>query len=225
LNPDHSPSSRLSPEIRIAGVDPRGRWVVIDKPSGMLSVPGKGVDKADCAAARVRRAIPNAEGPLIVHRLDMDTSGLMVFGLDPDAQRHLSAQFEARRVGKAYCALVAGIIEAETGIIDVPMRLDVDRRPIQIVDHDQGRSAITRWRVLTLEVDRTRLRLEPETGRTHQLRVHCAHIGHPILGDVIYGPQPQTANSAPRLMLHACLLEFHDPTTAEHVRFESASGW
>lgn len=209
---DTSPHGR----IPIVRTDPLGRWVVICKPHGILSVPGKGPDKQDCAASRVQAAFPAARGPLIVHRLDMDTSGLMVLGLDADAQRALSAQFESRTVGKAYIALVSGQPHSECGLVDVPMRLDVDRRPYQIVDYEHGRTATTRWRLLTCEVDRSRLRLEPETGRTHQLRVHCAHIGHPIIGDVLYDGEP-----ADRLMLHAAELSFDDPTTRERIMVTS----
>lgn len=205
------------PLLEIVLVDPRGRWVVIDKPAGLLSVPGKGEGKQDCAAARVRGAFPRATGPLVVHRLDMDTSGLLVFGLDEEAQRRLSGQFERRRVDKAYIALVAGVPGAERGVIDAPMRLDVDNRPVQVIDPEQGREARTRWEVLALEPAGTRVRLIPETGRTHQLRLHCAHAGWPILGDVLYGPQPETAESAPRLMLHAAELAFDDPTDGRRV--------
>lgn len=220
----HNRPTDLGDGLRIIAADHTGRWVVVDKPSGMLSVPGKGEDKQDCVAARVRAAVarPGMEaGPLIVHRLDMDTSGLMVLGLDPEAQRGLSRQFEDRSVAKAYIALVLGTPSVESGIIDAPMRLDVGRRPYQVIDHQQGRPALTRWRLLSIETDRARLQLEPETGRTHQLRVHCAFMGHPIIGDVLYGPQPETAASGPRLMLHAARLEFDDPTDRRRVRVAS----
>jgi tRNA pseudouridine32 synthase/23S rRNA pseudouridine746 synthase len=198
------------------------RYVVIDKPAGMLSVPGKGEDNKDCAAARVREAFPGASGPLVVHRLDMDTSGLLLFGLDADAQRELSMQFENREVEKRYVALVDGLVAAESGEIDVPMRADIENRPVQIVDHEQGRPSVTRWRLLALETDRSRLELEPLTGRTHQLRVHMAHAGHAILGDVLYGPRPRTASLAPRLCLHAAMLEFREPGRGgAKVRLES----
>ena len=187
------------------------RYVVIDKPAGLLSVPGKGEGNRDCAAARVREAFPGCSGPLVVHRLDMDTSGLLVFGLDAAAQRELSGQFEARTVDKKYVALVLGAPPAETGEIDVPIRADITNRPVQIVDYEQGRQSRTLWRVLSLEADRTRLELVPLTGRTHQLRVHLAQAGLPILGDVLYGDQPRTAESADRLMLHASELEFVEP--------------
>lgn len=197
------------------------RYVVIDKPAGLLSVPGKGEHNQDCAASRVRAAFPHASGPLVVHRLDMDTSGLLLFALDPDAQRDLSAQFEARTVAKEYTALVAGLLPAETGVIDLPMRADVTRRPLQIIDHELGRPSSTAWRVLALETDRTRVQLVPHTGRTHQLRVHCAAIGHPILGDVLYGPQPETAHAAPRLLLHASSLSFRPPSESQLVTYTS----
>ncbi|MCC6322187.1 MAG: RluA family pseudouridine synthase [Phycisphaerales bacterium] len=221
--PSHPPPNPVGRPVSVVRLDPLRRWVVIDKPTGMLSVPGKGADKQDCAAARVRAAFPHSSGPLVVHRLDMDTSGLLVFGLDSAAQRDLSAQFESRRVFKAYTALVAGVPAAESGQIEVPMRLDIDRRPLQVVDHVHGRPALTRWRVLSIETDRARLRLEPLTGRTHQLRVHLANIGHPILGDVLYGPQPATSRLSERLMLHASELEFADPCTGERVRVASAA--
>jgi tRNA pseudouridine32 synthase/23S rRNA pseudouridine746 synthase len=208
--------------LRILHATPR--YAVVDKPAGMLSVPGKGEDKADCAAARVRAMFPGASGPLVVHRLDMDTSGLLIFGLDPDAQRRLSGQFERRTVRKRYVALVDGLVGAEAGVIDALMRADLDRRPVQIIDPVHGRPSLTRWRLVALETDRSRLELEPVTGRTHQLRVHLAHAGHPILGDVLYGEQPRTASLAPRLCLHAASLEFDEPDGGR-VRFESRAGF
>jgi tRNA pseudouridine32 synthase/23S rRNA pseudouridine746 synthase len=207
-----------------------GAFVVIDKPSGLLSVPGKGPDKADCAASRVREHFPAATGPLVVHRLDMDTSGLMVFALNPESQRNLSRQFERRSVAKAYTALVDGLIDADSGEISAPLRLDVDRRPFRVFDPVLGQTALTRWTVLSRETDRTRVRFEPVTGRTHQLRVHAAlprphGLGHHILGDVLYAPGADVGThaptEAPRLMLHASELELHDPETGARVRFES----
>ncbi len=190
-------------EIRV--VFRGARMVVIDKPTGLLSVPGKGPGKEDCAAARVR-AWCAAEGmafggPLVVHRLDMDTSGLMVFGLDPDAQRELSRQFEAREVEKRYIALVEGIVERDAGMIDAPIRLEPAARPFRVVDEARGQPATTRWRVLAREIDRTRVEFEPLTGRTHQLRVHSAlpaprGLGHAIVGDVLYGEEGQRVFAA-----------------------------
>jgi tRNA pseudouridine32 synthase/23S rRNA pseudouridine746 synthase len=210
----------VSSKIKI--VHATERYVVIDKPAGLLSVPGKGEENKDCASERVRAAFAGATGPVVVHRLDMDTSGLLVFGLDADAQRELSMQFEGREVEKRYVALVDGLMSAQSGEIDAPMRADIENRPVQIIDHEQGRASVTRWRLLALETDRSRLELEPLTGRTHQLRVHMAHAGHAILGDVLYGPQPRTASLFPRLCLHASMLEFREPGRGGvKVRFES----
>lgn len=198
------------------------RYVVIDKPSGLLSVPGKGEQKQDCAASRVLEHFPSATGPIVVHRLDMDTSGLLVFGLDADAQRELSMQFERRTTAKSYVAVVDGRLDAEAGEVDFPMRADIENRPVQVIDHVQGKPSLTKWQMLAIEPDRCRVRLDPVTGRTHQLRVHMAAIGHPILGDVLYGPQPQTAKASPRLLLHASMLEFAEPGTGVRVRVESS---
>ncbi len=184
------------------------RFVVVNKPAGLLSVPGKGPDKQDCVAARVARMFPRASGPLVVHRLDMDTSGLIVVALDAEAQRELSRQFEQREVEKAYVALVEGIVPADRGTIDAPIRLDINRRPYHLVDPVHGAPSLTHWTVLSFETDRTRLRFVPHTGRTHQLRVHAAHIGHPIIGDPLYGRREHPEQ---RLMLHAAELAFRDP--------------
>ncbi len=203
------------------------RFVVVNKPPGLLSVPGKGPEKADCVAARVKALFPEAVGPITVHRLDMDTSGLIVCALDKDTQRELSRQFEAREVEKQYVALVDGVTSAESGTIELPIRTDIHNRPYQIVDHINGKPSRTAWRVLAIETDRTRLGLVPLTGRTHQLRVHCAisealgGLGHPILGDVLYGD----AASADRLMLHACTLTITDPDRRERVHVESPAAF
>lgn len=204
------------------------RLVVIDKPAGMLSVPGKGAEKQDCAVARVRGMFPAASGPMVVHRLDMDTSGLLVVALDAATQRELSRQFEARLTGKRYVALVEGSVREDAGEICVPLRADIENRPMQIVDFVHGREAVTRYRVLGREIDRTRVEFEPVTGRSHQLRVHAAlprtlaggepgGLGCPIVGDVLYG------TAAERLMLHARSLEILDPETGAKMRFESAA--
>jgi tRNA pseudouridine32 synthase/23S rRNA pseudouridine746 synthase len=193
------------------------RFVVVDKPSGMLSVPGKGPEKQDCVASRVRARFPRATGPLIVHRLDMETSGLLVLGLDAEAQRELSGQFERRETQKRYIALLEGSVAQDQGEITLPIRLDVGRRPYQIVDHDQGREAVTRYSVLSREIDRTRVEFTPLTGRTHQLRVHAASgLSCPIVGDVLYG-----RDNGERLMLHASWLAFVDPGTGRRVEVES----
>jgi tRNA pseudouridine32 synthase / 23S rRNA pseudouridine746 synthase len=193
------------------------RYVVVDKPSGLLSVPGKGEAKQDCVPARVRALYPHATGPLVVHRLDMETSGLIVLGLDADAQRDLSGQFENRQTLKKYAALLRGDVRLDEGEVTLPMRLDVDRRPYQIVDHEQGRAAVTRFRVLAREIDRTRVEFVPVTGRTHQLRVHAAFgIGCPIVGDALYGD-----GEGGRLMLHASELCFREPGTGRWVESRS----
>ncbi len=209
-------------EARLNVVRATARYVVIDKPPGLLSVQGKGEANKDCAAARVRECFPGATGPLVVHRLDMDTSGLLVFGLDAEAQRELSMQFERREVEKRYVALVEGVMGAERGEIDIPIRSDIDNRPVQIVDHVHGRASRTRWRLLAVETDRSRIELEPLTGRTHQLRVHMAQVGHAIVGDVLYGGAERGAG---RLMLHAAMLEFREPGTEMRRRFESRAGF
>lgn len=215
-------------------------WVVIDKPAGLLSVPGKGDEphKKDCVVARVAVMFPDATGPLIVHRLDMDTSGLLVLGLTADAQRRLSKQFEERRVSKRYIALLDGIVDhAREGEVNLPLRLDPANRPWQIVDGLHGRESVTRWRVLSYEVDRTRVEFTPITGRAHQLRVHaatslaCGGIGHCIVGDVLYGCAYRRAGEvgrlvpAERMMLHAAHLAFDDPETGERVEAGSQCGF
>lgn len=211
-------------------------FVVVDKPSGLLSVPGIGPDKQDCVIARVRAAYPHATGPMMVHRLDMDTSGLLVVALTPEAQRELSRAFEARRVDKTYVALLDGLVADDRGTISLPMRLDVDRRPYQIVDFIHGREAVSRFEVLDRADGSTRVRFEPITGRTHQLRVHAATpptafasdparrgdqsaggLGCPIRGDPLYGVR----RGENRLMLHAATLEFPHPESGERVRLTS----
>jgi len=172
------------------------RLVVIDKPPGMLSVPGR--TEPDCASARVQALYPDAR---VVHRLDQATSGLLLFARGAQAQRELSAEFASRRVGKVYIAIVAGRLDGE-GLIDLPVGADWPHRPRQQVDHARGKPSLTRWRVLGPDGVHTRVALEPLTGRTHQLRVHLAAQGHPILGDALYAPRDVAASSA-RLLLHA----------------------
>lgn len=192
-------------------------WLALDKPSGTLSVPGKGEAGEVSIVSWVKSNVPHATGPITVHRLDMDTSGLILVGLTPASQRALSMQFEARAVEKRYVAVVSGELASESGTFDAPMRLDVPNRPRQVIDRSLGKPAVTAYRVLAREQGRTRLELIPLTGRTHQLRLHCAHAGHPILGDVLYG-DPTTA---PRLLLHAARLVFTDPATQLRVEVVS----
>lgn len=181
--------------------------LVVNKPSGLLSVPGRGTDKQDCAAARLQARHPEA---LIVHRLDMATSGLLLFARGAAAQRALSLDFAERRVAKRYIAVLAGHLigpRADRGEdwaeVDLPLIADWPNRPLQKVDHAIGKPSRTRWRVLAHEPGRTRVELEPITGRSHQLRVHMQALGHPIIGDTLYAP-PEA--QGPRLLLHACHL-------------------
>lgn len=190
--------------------------LVVDKPSGLLSVPGRGPDKADCLIERLRGAFPTV---LLVHRLDLDTSGVIIFGLTPHAQRHLSKQFEERRTKKVYVARVAGRLEQKTGRVDLPLIVDWPNRPRQKVVHEQGRPAQTDWRVMRAEDRETRLRLFPLTGRSHQLRVHMAETGHPILGDPLYATGE--AADHPRLMLHAESLRVKHPESGVQMTFNA----
>lgn len=184
------------------------RLLVVDKPAGLLCVPGRGPDGADCLASRVQAAWPDA---LVVHRLDMATSGLVVFGRGAAMQRALSIAFAERRVHKRYEAVVTGLPGGAAGTIELPLAADWPRRPRQQVSHDGGKPSTTRWQLLSHDVPAgtSRLALWPITGRTHQLRVHLAAIGHPILGDALYAPSAVAA-AAPRLLLHACELAWDD---------------
>lgn len=195
--------------------------IVALKPSGLLSVPGRGEHGQDCLALRVQAAFADA---LVVHRLDMSTSGLMLFARGTAAQRTLSAAFAAREVHKRYIAIVQGRVEQAQGEIDLPLLADWPNRPRQKVDREAGKPSLTRWRVLAFDATRnaTRLELEPVTGRAHQLRVHLLAIGHPILGDALYAP-PEVIAQADRLLLHASSLRFAHPHTGEHIALESAA--
>ena len=226
----HSPcDSRCRPLLPfLTGLDivyQDSSLVVVNKPSGMLSIEGKGADKQDCIASRVRSFFPACIAQPCVHRLDQATSGLMVLGLTEEAHRSLSMDFERRNVYKEYEALIEGLILEDAGTISLPMRLDVDNRPHQIVDFTLGKPALTEWKKLSIENRNgrkvTRLRLIPHTGRTHQLRVHCAYgLNHPILGDALYGCSSDSVPSEPRLMLQARVLEFPHPVTGELMHFE-----
>ena len=191
------------------------QMLVVDKPEGLLSVPGRGEDRADCLIARLRGAFPTV---LLVHRLDLDTSGVMVFALTPHAQRHLGRQFEARQVRKSYVARLWGRLEPRTGTVDQPLMVDWPNRPRQMI-HPEGRPAQTGWRVIRASDAETRVRLNPLTGRSHQLRVHMAHLGHPILGDPLYASG--AAADFPRLMLHAETLRLRHPETNVTMTFSA----
>ena len=191
--------------------------IVVEKPSGLLSVPGRGPEKADCLVSRLQDGFP---GALIVHRLDMETSGLMVLALNKNVHRALSQLFENRAVEKHYEARIAGVPSQDTGRIDLPLMKDWPNRPLQKVDHESGKPSITDWKLLTREGDCARVALTPLTGRTHQLRVHLNAIGHPILGDLLYGSLESRA-AAPRLQLHASTLAFEHPVTGAGMMLQS----
>jgi len=192
--------------------------VVADKPAGLLSVPGRGADKADCLVARVQAVHDDA---LAVHRLDMATSGLIVLARGAVMHRSLSMAFAGRQVHKRYEAVVDGLLADDEGEIDLPLIADWPNRPRQMVDHAIGKPSLTRWRVIGRDAvaGRTRVALFPVTGRSHQLRVHLSAIGHAILGDDLYAPPP-AASATPRLMLHASELRLVHPVTDEALAFE-----
>ena len=204
--------------IEIVTVD--DAFLIVNKPSGLLSVPGRGPDKADCLSARVAAEFPDA---LVVHRLDMETSGLMVFARGIDAQRAISRAFEQRAVSKYYVAVTHGLIAEDGGTIDLPLICDWPNRPRQMVDHAIGKPATTHFTVLTRDAltQRTRVGLTPITGRSHQLRVHLASKGHAIIGDSLYASAPPALGE--RLMLHAANLGFPHPVTAQRCEFALAS--
>lgn len=200
--------------------------LVVNKPAGLLCVPGRGEDKQDCLSSRVQQQFTDA---LIVHRLDMATSGLLVFARGIAMQRRLSEMFRERLVAKRYLAVVTGTMQSMNGQIDLPIGADWPNRPMQKIDAEHGKPSLTRYQVIQSEpfdrangiatsvAETTRVALEPVTGRTHQLRVHMKAIGHPILGDALYGDPL----SAPRLLLHAQSLAFSHPVRGEALNFVS----
>ncbi|HTL31940.1 MAG TPA: RluA family pseudouridine synthase, partial [Kofleriaceae bacterium] len=205
----------------IAADEPRvlfeDRWlVIVDKPVGLLSVPGRGGALRDCVTTRLRARYPDATGPLVVHRLDLDTSGVLLVAKDLDTYKALQRLFAIREIEKRYVALVDGEVTGERGTIDLPLRGDLDDRPRQIVDPVHGKAAITDWHVLTREGGRTRVALAPRTGRAHQLRVHAAvGLGAPIVGDRLYGRTE--ADPLGRLLLHAEAIGFVHPHTGSPI--------
>ena len=186
--------------------------IVANKPAGLLAVPGRGADKQDCLSSRVQAEFPDV---LIVHRLDMATSGLLLFARGAEMQRRLSHLFRERAIQKRYVAVVAGRLEAPSGEVDLPLICDWPNRPRQKVDHLLGKRSLTRYSLLTGNADISRVELEPITGRTHQLRVHLAAIGHPIIGDALYGKE------AERLLLHASALSLVHPLSNEPLSLAS----
>ncbi len=201
--------------------------LVLEKPSGLLSVPGRGPDKQDCLSARVQARWPDA---LIVHRLDYDTSGIILMARGIEAQRALNHAFATRQVNKRYVAVVEGVLNPAQdadkgwGLVDLPLNLDWPNRPLHIVDHVAGKPSRTRWRPHSPEQvgggPATRVDLEPITGRSHQLRVHMQALGHPILGDTLYAG-PAGRERAPRLLLHACVLTLLHPITGQFLELRS----
>jgi tRNA pseudouridine32 synthase/23S rRNA pseudouridine746 synthase len=195
-------------------------FVVVDKPGGLLSVPGRGPENQDCVVSRLKAVRPECIDQPSVHRLDQDTSGLIVMALTAQAHRALSVQFMERLVGKRYVALLDGVVQSDSGLIELAFRLDPDNRPYHVYDPERGKPGVTRWRKLGVEGGRTRIEFMPLTGRTHQLRLHSAHekgLGFPIVGDRLYG----TGTGSGQLRLHACTLRFRHPATRQPLEFAS----
>ncbi len=192
--------------------------LVADKPAGLLTVPGRGIDKQDCLINRLLVKFPNAR---IVHRLDQATSGLVIIPLSYESQRHIAKQFEQRSTDKEYIAVVDGLVEDDEGEITLPLICDWPNRPKQMVDHENGKQAHTCYRVLARDPDKqcSRLLLKPITGRSHQLRVHTLALGHPILGDSLYA-HPRALASSPRLLLHAQSIGFDHPRSNERLQLQ-----
>ncbi|MDB5744390.1 MAG: pseudouridine synthase [Polaromonas sp.] len=220
----------MSP-VSFAGIDlvhADDSLLVLNKLPGLLAVPGRGEDKQDCLSSRVRRHFPDA---LVVHRLDMATSGLMLMGRGTAMQRALSQLFERREVHKRYEAVVEGCLAPACGaggwgLIDLPIAVDWPRRPLRIIDAALGKPSQTRWRAVAFDehTHSTRVLLEPLTGRSHQLRVHLQALGHPLLGDALYAPASVQAK-APRLLLHASALRFAHPFSGALLAFDSSPGF
>ncbi len=215
MKPFELPNLRNKP-ISILSVEKE--FVIVDKPANFLSVPGRGPDMDDCVIKRIAQLFPHSNGPMSVHRLDVETSGLMVVALSRSAHRNLSMQFEKRNVEKKYEALLEGCIQKNRGYVELAFSLDWPNRPKRKYDPEKGKLGITEWEVIERDNNSTRVVFTPITGRTHQLRVHSAHelgIGHPIIGDSLYG-NPQLAD---RLMLHSNYLSFDHPNTGNRLQF------
>ena len=197
--------------------------IVVNKPSGLLSVPGRGADKQDCLIARVQADYPDA---LIVHRLDCDTSGLLVLARGKEIHRRLSILFQDRQVDKRYVAVVKGRFAQTSGAVELPLIVDWPNRPLHKVDFETGKPSLTLYKVLDYDEtrDSSRVELVPETGRTHQLRVHMLSLGHPILGDSLYA-DPESLAKADRLLLHAEHLSFVHPESGERLNFTQTAGF
>lgn len=206
--------------LTIVHTDPS--FVVVDKPGGLLSVPGRGPENQDCVVSRIKTIFAESIDQPTVHRLDMYTSGLMVLALTKGSHRHLSRQFEQRLVEKRYIALLDGIVKEDSGTITLPFRLDPENRPYQIYDPEHGKVGTTFWKRLVITSGKTRIEFRPLTGRTHQLRLHASHrlgLGLPIIGDKLYG----NGREGERMLLHASFLSFLHPDTGERIEFNSPS--
>jgi len=190
--------------------------LLVRKPDLLLTIPGRHPLNRDCLISRLQRRYPGAS---IVHRLDLDTSGIMVVPLNRAAHAHISRQFQQRRVEKAYHAIVYGVVEEDAGEVDLPIACDWANRPRQVICHDRGKAALTRYEVLARGADRTRLLLRPVTGRSHQLRIHMRELGHPILGCDMYA-HDRARGMADRLLLHASALAFEHPVTGAWLQGE-----
>jgi tRNA pseudouridine32 synthase / 23S rRNA pseudouridine746 synthase len=195
-------------------------FVIIDKPGGLLSVPGRGPENQDCVVSRIKTIFAECIDQPAVHRLDMYTTGLMVLALTRETHQHLSRQFEQRIVEKRYIALLDGIVEKESGRITLSFRLDPDNRPYQVYDPKQGKAGTTLWEKQDITSGKTRVQFIPLTGRTHQLRLHAAHVlglGCPIVGDRLYG----SGQEGDQMLLHASYLSFLHPCTGKQIKFNS----
>jgi tRNA pseudouridine32 synthase/23S rRNA pseudouridine746 synthase len=190
--------------------------LLVRKPHLLLTIPGRHPLNKDCLITRLRQTHPTAS---IVHRLDLDTSGIMVIPLNKATHAHISRQFQERRVKKSYHAIVYGIVESDRGEIDLPIAPDWNNRPRQVISKERGKAALTRFEVLQRQTDRSRLLLKPETGRSHQLRIHMRELGHPILGCDMYAHEEALKLSA-RLLLHATTLAFTHPATGQWLSGE-----
>lgn len=190
--------------------------LLVRKPDLLLSIPGRHPLNKDCLITRLQENYPTAS---IVHRLDLDTSGIMVIPLDKPTHAHISRQFQERKVEKSYIAVVYGVVEQDSGEIELPIRCDWERRPLQMIDHEKGKHALTRYEVLERFEDRTRMLLKPVTGRSHQLRIHMRELGHPILGCDMYAHEA-ALKMADRMLLHATTLAFEHPATGEWLAGE-----
>jgi tRNA pseudouridine32 synthase/23S rRNA pseudouridine746 synthase len=190
--------------------------LLVRKPDLLLSIPGRHPLNKDCLITRLQQDYPTAS---IVHRLDLDTSGIMVIPLNKPTHAHISRQFQERKVQKSYHAVVFGIVERDTGKVDLPIACDWENRPLQVICHERGKNALTHYQVLERQEDRTRLLLQPVTGRSHQLRIHMRELGHPILGCDMYAHQA-ALDMADRLQLHATTLAFEHPTSGEWLQGE-----